>query len=152
VGKVLIIGYGNPLRGDDGLGAAAAQRLEELLHDNETVVMVRHQMGVELAMELSEAGLVIFMDARVGGAPGQLAEEKVIPEISVPSSFSHHLQPGVLLSVVQALYNKCPEAYLYSVSAESFEHGEGLSPVVAAALPALVDKVLARVSSFRAGK
>ena len=148
---MIIIGYGNPLRGDDGLGPAAAQSLEEILQDKDTIVMAKHQMGVELSTELSEADLAIFIDARVGGSPGQLVEEKVIPEDSVPSSFSHHLQPGVLISVVRALYNKYPEAYLFSVSAESFEHGEGLTPSVEAILPELVERVLARISSFRVG-
>jgi hydrogenase maturation protease len=150
MGKILVIGYGNPMRGDDGLGPLAAQRLESIVQDEEVNIMVRHQMGIELAEDLKDADFAIFIDAHVGDKPGTLKEEAVVPDNSMPGSFSHHLRPGVLLSLVQALYNKHPEAVIYSIAAESLDHGEGLSPAVEATLPVLIDKVLARIDVLKA--
>jgi hydrogenase maturation protease len=147
--KILVIGYGNPLRRDDGLGQIAAHRIETLVQDRDVKVMVRHQMGIELAEDLKDADLAIFIDAHVGDRPGILKVEKIVPDDAVPGSFSHHLSPGVLLGCVQALYNKHPETVVYSIVAESFDYGEGLSPSVEATLPMLVDKVLARIAKFK---
>jgi hydrogenase maturation protease len=151
--KILVIGYGNPLRRDDGLGQVAAQRIEALLQDRDVEVMVRHQMGIELAGDLSGVDLAIFIDAHVGDEtgtlPGTLKEEEVVPDDAVPGSFSHHLSPGVLLSCVQALYHRHPRMFIYSIAAEDFDHGEGLSPAVEAALPELIEKVIARIAEFR---
>ena len=148
--KILVIGYGNTLRRDDGLGQVAAQSVETLVQDQDVKVMVRHQMGIELAEELRDADLAIFIDAHVGDRPGILKVDEIVPDDAVPGSFSHHLSPGVLLGCVQALYNKHPETVVYSISAESFDHGEGLSPEVEAAVPVLIDKVFARIAAFKA--
>ena len=147
--KILVIGYGNSMRGDDGMGPLAAQRIENIVQDKEVKIIVRHQTGIELAEDLKDADFAIFIDAHVGVEPGTLKEETVVLDDSMPSSFSHHLHPGVLLSLVQALYNKHPEAVIYSIAAESFDHGEGLSPAVEATLPVLIDKVLARINALR---
>lgn len=147
--KILVIGYGNSMRGDDGLGPFAAQRIESIVQDKEVKIMVRHQTGIELAEDLKDVDFAIFIDAYVGDKPGTLKEEAVVPDDSMPGSFSHHLHPGVLLSLVQALYNKRPEAVIYSIAAESFDHGEGLSPAVEAVLPVLIDKVLARINVLK---
>jgi hydrogenase maturation protease len=147
--KILVIGYGNTLRRDDGLGKVAVQRIESLVQDHEVKFMVVHQMGIELAEDLRDADLAIFIDAHVGDEPGMLKETKVIPDNAAPESFSHHLSPGVLLGCVEALYNTHPETVVFSIAADSFDYGEGLSPSVEATLPVLIDKVLARIAKFK---
>ncbi len=147
--NILIIGYGNPLRMDDGLGQVAALRIEGLVRDPGVRVLVRHQMGVELAGELRDADLTIFIDAHAGDEAGTLKEEEVVPIDAFSGSLSHHLGPDVLLGCVQALYQRRPQAFVYSIAAESFDHGEGLSPAVEAALPQLIDKILTRIAKFK---
>jgi hydrogenase maturation protease len=147
---ILVIGYGNTLRRDDGLGQVAVQRIESLVQGQDVKVMVRHQMGIELAEDLRDADLAIFIDAHMGDEPGTLKETEVVPENAVPGSFSHHLSPGVLLGCVEALYNTHPETVVYSIAADSFEYGECLSPSVEATLPVLINKVLARITAFKA--
>ena len=150
--KILVIGYGNTLRRDDGLGRVAVQRIESLVQDHAVKVMVVHQMGIELAEDLRDADLAIFIDAHVGDKPGTLKETEVIPDNAAPESFSHHLSPGVLLGCVEALYNTHPETVVYSIAADSFDYGEGLSPSVEATLPMLIDKVLARIATFKGSR
>lgn len=130
----LIIGYGNPLRGDDGLGPRAADLLGG---------MVLHQLNPELAEPISRAGLVIFIDAAETGRPGEWTCVEVRPAPSAERLFTHHLDPGALLAAARALYGRAPRALLFTMAGESFDLGEELSPAVAAALPELVKAIKA---------
>jgi len=140
MGRVLIVGFGNPLRGDDGLGYAAAERL--LPGDEDVEVMAVHQLTPELAEPVSRAALVIFIDARRDGMPGEVRQEEVLP--LAPPAFWHHVSPGILLGAAQAIYGHHPEAVLFSITGEEFGCREELSPVVAASLPNLLDRVRVR--------
>jgi len=61
--EVLIIGYGNPLRGDDGAGWQAAGILKERIRDERVQVVRSHQLMPEMAEAISRARKVIFIDA-----------------------------------------------------------------------------------------
>ncbi|HWR54277.1 MAG TPA: hydrogenase maturation protease [Bryobacteraceae bacterium] len=101
-------------------------------------------MTPELAPDVAEADLVIFIDASCDNGPGEVASRRVVSERSPSnSSFSHQLTPEVLLAFAERLYGTCPEAILLSVGAASFEFGEGLSEVVQAAIPDLLARVQA---------
>jgi hydrogenase maturation protease len=139
--QVLIIGYGNPLRGDDGIGWHAADRLAHALPYPEVSVQTSHQLTPEMAESVSRAGLVIFVDADCGRAAGEVACRPVEPKGTPGGPFSHQLTPETLLALARSLYGSCPKALLLSVGAASFEYGETLSPAVASALPALLEQV-----------
>ena len=64
--RTLIIGYGNPLRGDDGVGWEVASRLAATIPEEAAHIMTVHQLTPELAESVSEAELVIFIDASDG--------------------------------------------------------------------------------------
>ena len=68
VQQILVIGYGNPLRGDDGFGSLAANNVEERQIPGVEVI-VSHQLNPELAAFLSESGHAIFLDAVPGDDP-----------------------------------------------------------------------------------
>lgn len=135
---VVIIGYGNPLRSDDGLGWRAAQQLAPLLQGLDAQVVACHQLTPELAETISRASLVIFIDADGENPPGKLSVRRVLPSPTLPLDFTHHLTPATLLACADAIYGSYPEAIVFSVSAESFEVGEELSPSVSSALPRLL--------------
>ena len=69
-GKSLIIGYGNPLRGDDGIGQAAAQAFADEAAGDGIDVVRCHQLMPELAEQLAAVDLAVFVDAGATGAPG----------------------------------------------------------------------------------
>src|SRR5512136_1175751 len=75
--RILVVGYGNPLRGDDGAGWQAAERLEALLPPAQVNVLIRHQLTPELAEPSSRAELVILIDASCVDPPGQIACREV---------------------------------------------------------------------------
>jgi hydrogenase maturation protease len=146
--KVLVIGYGNPLRSDDSLGWQAAERLEAALQDQPGVeVCACQQLTPELAGKLCAVDLAIFIDAGIDLPPGVLGCAAVQPDESLPAQFSHDFTPAKLLAFTELLYTSVPPAYLVSIGAETFALGETLSPAVEAALPDLLDRVETMVNS-----
>ena len=146
--RTLIIGYGNPLRGDDRLGWCVAERLRdlpEIAGDLETEIIACHQLTPELAEPVSRAELVIFIDAAEAGIPGDLRCERVEAEGREPDALGHHFTPARVLAYALALFGAKPKALIFSVVAASFEPGEHLSPVVEAAIPEVVAQIRHRI-------
>ncbi|WP_254030381.1 hydrogenase maturation protease [Planktothrix agardhii] len=63
---ILIVGYGNPIRGDDGIGQAVITELEQLNLMNVRSLSL-HQLTPEVAAEMAEVDTVIFVDASLEG-------------------------------------------------------------------------------------
>jgi hydrogenase maturation protease len=82
----LIIGYGNPLRGDDGLGWQVAGELAKCVDALISAVAVQ-QLTPELAEPVSDADLVIFVDASCHGEPGSWRCESIRPESETPQVY-----------------------------------------------------------------
>ena len=135
---ILIIGYGNRLRSDDGLGVRAAEELSREGPSADTETVVCHQLAPELAENISRVETVLFLDASRVGQPGEIRCTQVNPR---PPGFlfAHQLTPEALLSLCCELYGVCPEAFEISLCGECFEPGDELSPPAAAALPYLVE-------------
>lgn len=146
--RILILGYGNPLRSDDGLGWRAAEDLAEKFSSEEVEIRTCHQLLPELVDLISQADTTFFIDAAHDGEPGEVRCEPVVPE-SASLRFSHQLSPGAILAWSRELYGRCPRAFAVSVCGQRFDLGETLSPVVKASLPrltALVGQLAGRLS------
>ena len=139
-GRLLVIGYGNPLRSDDGLGWMIAKRLAKRIGKSATVLTVQ-QLTPELAEPVSMADLVIFIDACYEGAPGSWQCETIQGALAPSQTFAHHLTPATLLIYARAVLTAEPAALLVSVAGGSFEYGQNLSPRVAAIVPEIVSTV-----------
>jgi len=128
----LVIGYGDSLRSDDGVGP----RVAELLAPADNVaVLVRSQLLPDLAADLEGRDVVVFVDAGAGLEPGAVSARRVTPSETLDAAgLTHHCSPGALLRLADRLYGARPRAFLVTVGAASFELGEELSPPVAAAL------------------
>jgi hydrogenase maturation protease len=122
---ILIIGYGNELRGDDGLGPRVA---EAIAAANYPAVHVRSvfQLVPELAAEVAEARMVVFVDALA--APGRVAVELTPVGAEENTDWSTHTaDPRTLLALTRAVYGRTPEAWWLKAPGWSFDFGEGLS-------------------------
>jgi hydrogenase maturation protease len=140
---ILIVGYGNSLRTDDGLGWHAACRLASDPRFAGMTILQRHQLVPELAYEISVAAFVVFIDAATSIPPGQVAVERVQPlEPTSGGTMSHRFSPSELVALAQGLYGRSPEVCVVSCGAQSLELGDQLSSVVEAeALPKVIDVV-----------
>ncbi len=137
--RVLVIGIGNPLRSDDGLGWTVAEQLSARSENNLQVLKV-HQLTPELAEAISEVDLTILVDAGAHGTPGTLTCDPVsVSEADL--RFSHDVTPATLIQMAKTLYGKAPLAYLICVAGQTFEHGEFLSPEMTAAVSQVIAKI-----------
>jgi hydrogenase maturation protease len=123
----LVIGYGNALRGDDGVGPCVATHLASTLNGAPVRALAIHQLLPELAEPISQAALVIFVDACVGSPPGAVAGRPLAPLDTSTLGLGHHLTPAALLAYAQQLYGRCPPAHLVTITGQDFGYTEQLS-------------------------
>jgi hydrogenase maturation protease len=139
---VLIVGYGNALRGDDGVGWQVADRLAGDPRLAGAEVLARHQLTPELATDVARASLVVLVDASAGdGAPGSVSVRRLQPRRDAVPGWSHRLDPAALAGLAGVLYGAAPPVVLVSVAGASFAAGERLSPAVERAVPEVVEAV-----------
>ena len=138
---VLVVGYGNPLRGDDGIGWHAAGLLAADPRLAGARVLARHQLVPELAEEVSRAALVVLVDASAEGDPGSISVHRIEPRTGTWATWTHHLDPEALAGLAEALYGAVPPIVLVSVTAGSFAAGDRLSGALERALPEVVEAV-----------
>lgn len=132
---MLVIGYGNPLRGDDAMGLIAAERLRG---------MAVRQLTPELAETIAKAGAVLFLDADATLPPGEISLKECgaglqvcagSPDPARPKAgLDHFATPQALLHLALTVYGAAPKAWLIGMGGECFDLKEGLS---AAALRAV---------------
>jgi hydrogenase maturation protease len=140
--RILVIGYGNPSRGDDAFGQLAAERIRELVPQPDVQTLSLHQLAPELMEDLSQADLAIFIDAAASGEPGALTRRDIRPQRGTRAAFTHHGAPEALLNGAQALYGRSAEGVMFSVAALDFSFGAELSPPVAEKMEAVVESVV----------
>jgi hydrogenase maturation protease len=124
--RVLVIGYGNPGRLDDGLGPALAEAVQELNLAGVTTD-ADYQLTVEDAERVARHAFVIFADAAVRG-PAPFALRAVRP--ATEASFTtHSVEPGAVLTLSRDLFGGAPLAYTLAIRGYAFDgFGEELSP------------------------
>jgi hydrogenase maturation protease len=122
--RTLVLGIGNPGRGDDGLGPGLIERLEgERLQGVD--LDSNYQLNVEDALACSQYQAVIFVDAsESGGGPFEFAELASAREIAFTT---HELSPASVLALSEELYGGRPKAWLLTIRGYVWELGEGLS-------------------------
>jgi hydrogenase maturation protease len=147
---VLVVGFGNPLRGDDGVGCSAAGLLAADPRLEGATVLARHQLTPELATDIAGASLVVLIDASVDdGAAGSVAVRSIQPRRDSPLSWSHHLDPAALAGLADALYDHVPPMVLVSVTGAAFTGADRLSPAVQRVLREVVERVAGAVQEHR---
>ncbi len=142
--KFLIIGYGNPLCGDDGVAWRVVAMLQGLLPDEAATAV--HQLTPELAESVSYMDCVVFVDAAETGLPGEVRFFPIAPDSARPGS--HEMTPGGLLGMAHGLYGRCPSAYMVTITGYSFDLSEALSEPVAAAVPEAVRQIMLLVEKI----
>jgi len=126
--NTLVIGYGNSLRGDDGVGSLVAEQVAEW-NLPEVRSLAVHQLTPELAAAVAEAKTVFFVDACVMGEGQTQARLETIAPQPGRSRMDHLWSPSVLLSLAQTLYDANPVAYQIFIPALQFDYGAPLSAI-----------------------
>ncbi len=128
--KILIYGYGNPGRQDDGLGIVFSEAMEKWAGKNKFDHIscdTNYQLNIEDAELISNFDLVLFADASQ-----EDLEDYSITSVECSSSrieFSMHaVSPAFVLDLCNKIYNKSPETYLLHLKGYEWDFIEGLSP------------------------
>ena len=151
--KLLLLGYGNPDREDDGvawhilrvltlkLGLAGPDSYEDEFPDYDQIGFAFHlQLTPEMAEDINEYPYVCFVDAHTGNIPEPVRLIKVESEFQ-NSPFTHHLTPQSLMSMCETLYGKKPDSALVSVLGHRFLFTRQLSEETAALVPQAVQLI-----------
>ncbi|MFH1085653.1 MAG: hydrogenase maturation protease [Chloroflexota bacterium] len=155
--SILVIGYGNASRRDDGVAYHLIERLRQRLglpsyeesesapetsQDRLAMVFV-HQLATELAETVQAYDVVVFIDAHVHDAGwGPVHWQEIAPAYQ-PSLVTHHLKPAAILALCQSLYGRAPRGYILSVLGHDFDFGEELAPDTSARCDQALVRLLA---------
>lgn len=135
--RILVIGYGNPGRADDGLGPALAERIEALNLPGLTVES-DYQLSIEHAAMAAEHDIVVFADA--DGATEEPFYLRPVEPVPAGQFTSHSMAPGEVLHLAHSCFNASPAGYLLGLRAEVLDQfAEGLSRSAREALDAAVE-------------
>ena len=143
--KILILGYGNRSRRDDGVGWFVLEQLAAL--DLPGVELeTAHQLEVEAAETISRYDAVIFVDAAIPEAPEAIQRSVVTPNFQ-SHAVAHYLTPADVLSLCKTLYQREPKAVLFSIRGHDFNFGTTLTPEVEQAARGVVKQIAELVRS-----
>jgi hydrogenase maturation protease len=148
--KLLILGYGNPDREDDGvawhilstltsrMGLASPDSYEDEFPESPQIdLSFALQLTPEMAENIHAYEYVCFVDAHTGNIPEPVRLIEVESEFQA-SPFTHHLTPQSLLSMCETIYGNKPEAALLSVLGHRFLFSRQLSEEAARLVPQAV--------------
>ena len=143
----LIIGYGNQLRGDDGIGPQVAEAVEQW---NLPQIQVKslHQLTPELADDLAKVDCAIFVDAWMTDSSdfSEIKVEKIEPVSPGNLISGHASNPRSLLAIALTLYGKSPQSWLISVPGINFEFSDRLSPSAETGVKAALEQIQLLIS------
>ena len=126
--EILIYGYGNPGRQDDGLGNlfvektrqwAASEGLDHIAFDS------NYQLNIEDAAEIAGKDIVIFVDASIEDIE-KFELSEITPESKVEFSM-HSVSPAFVVKLCQDIYPETPKAYLLHLKGYEWEFMEGIT-------------------------
>ena len=125
--QICVVGVGNTLRSDDGVGIFICSELEKIKLPGLSVITT-HQLHIELVEDLKEFDTIIVVDA----GTNQKKEVSFYPVNEQNSSIihsSHNIDATLLYSLLQKLNPSDRSFFICAVQTQSFEFGETLSPL-----------------------
>jgi hydrogenase maturation protease len=144
--QTLILGVGNTLYGDDGLGVRVAEELTRHTLPAGVAVEVAAVSGIDLVLRMDGWKRVILIDAvQMGEKPGtwHCFRAEDVRYLAGGQTLSLH-ETGVTqaLELAEALGKLPEEVLIYGVEPERLEITEELSPSVQAAIPEITQHIL----------
>ena len=139
---ILLIGYGNPTRMDDGVGWYIADKIQNRFMD-EIEVWQADQLSIEMIDDIKDREVLILVDDHISDKDDYIRSCEIEPDAS-PGMISHIIKPSNLLAFCESIYHKHPKTYLYSIKGIAFDFGEELS----AQTKKSADEVIMQIADF----
>lgn len=147
----VVIGYGNPNKGDDAIGQKVVAKLQALNNPNLEAYSV-NQLTPELSSKLARASFAIFVDACKATNNNTL---QITPldacGVETPGSalpgFGHSCSPCSLLALTQSVYGHFPKAWWVEVPAQDLTIGQSLSALAEQGVDQALQAIAALINS-----
>ncbi|MCX8026765.1 MAG: hydrogenase maturation protease [Thermodesulfovibrionales bacterium] len=136
--KVAVVGYGNDLRGDDGIGIVAVRKIREFIKDTNVDTYEYHQLSIEVLPLLCRYDKIIFIDCSTDIAHAEVRCYQIQPDNNITLTMTHHLMPEQILQLIETLYNKTPIVYVCKIGGRVFDFGCEISQEVLASTPKII--------------
>jgi len=143
--ELLVIGYGNPVRRDDGVGPRVAEAVEAMQLPG-VHTMTCHQLSPEDADPISCARKVIFVDAAVDHLEGVLFR-KLEPG-DTTQLMAHSADPRTMLALARDVFGHAPEAWWLTIPAINLGFGTDFSPEAEAGYQVALEKIRAMIGEM----
>jgi len=140
--KILIYGYGNPGRQDDGLGARFVELIDKWIKEEKLENIstdCNYQLNIEDAAVIAEYDTVIFIDASVVEDVEQFRLETIEPNDATIEFTMHAVSTAYVVDLCRKIYGKIPKAYVLHIKAYEFDFKEELTAKAAENMLAAFD-------------
>jgi|GEM_PF-917637 len=149
--RVVVVGWGNSLRRDDGAGLQVVERLK-VRWTRRLRTLLGAQPLPEWACGLARADVVYFVDASTDPTVPGFRVTGLEPTGDRTRRGPHHLGPAELLAFCQALYGHAPKAYLVEIAASDLRIGRGFSSRTTAAVARATRWLSARLARSKSSR
>jgi hydrogenase maturation protease len=146
---LLVIGYGNTLRRDDGVGPRVADSVDALRLAGVRTISCP-QLTPELADPLSRAGAAVFVD--VAADPAETMRMRRLDPSGTSQILAHAADPQTLLALSRDVFGRAPDAWMLTVPAEDLAFGEQLSPTAVRGVRKAVQAIRALHGKLQGGR
>lgn len=113
-----IIGYGNTLRGEDAFGVDVIEELQKFSLKS-TKLITHLQLTPEIVLELLDADEIVFVDACYDAENHYKLACSLFGQKNL--TLTHHISPKTIMQMLQNLYGKHPNFFIYSMMSNSFD-------------------------------
>ncbi len=153
--KTLVIGYGNTYCHDDGVALYIINQLrrdrgirelqpdedglDDLGYELDSIML--HQLVPEIVPLVRNYDIIVFVDAHLGTIPDDVRVIRIQEEHRF-HAVSHHMSPGMILSMASKGNEGAAKGYLVSVRGQDFDFGLGLSDPCKLAAEAAVQRII----------
>jgi len=128
--RVLVYGYGNPGRQDDGIGNEMVTMIQKWIEAHHLTCMQtdsNYQLNIEDAEKISQWDIVVFVDATKEQRINEYKFKTVEPSEAQVEFTMHAISPDYVLHLSQSLFGKSPETYVLVIKGYEWELKEGLT-------------------------
>lgn len=127
--RILIYGYGNPGRQDDGLGAAFIRKMENWISQNKFIGInldCNYQLNIEDAEVISGMDLVVFVDASIEEIE-DFTYTKVDGSAAKVEFSMHAVSPAFVVDLCKKIFKEVPQTYLLHIKGYEWDFKEEIS-------------------------
>ncbi len=149
--RVLLAGFGNEFRGDDGVGIFIARGIEK--RDWSGVTVLRYQgEGLDIIEKWQGFEAVVLVDAVSSGGPPGTVHRIQIPEQELSSHFqgcsTHAFSIAQTIALAKTLKRLPSRLIIYGIEGASFEMGSGLSSDVKEAAQGVINQIIKDIEAI----